>query len=252
MEFDRKKWAREELRRAIEIEEKSRGEKSEKDLQNLAAEDAIKSLKIAEWCYETGLDSGAPRGLVCQMFNQLMRDQPLSPINEDEDVWILDPNQPENGTKYVCTRLPSLTKLVTADENGEKKVKYSDSGRYYAFDTFHHGRLYTGGLAESVLNDLVPIEFPYYPMGKFAICTEQFKAYPTTPDVDTIGIFHMRAPDGHVIPIDKYFKLTQDTGKWVKIDGADYQSRRKKARDISYKEYKEKMAQELPGVSDGE
>lgn len=251
MEFDRKKWAREELRRAIEIEENSRGEKSEKDPRNLAAEDAVNALNIAEWCYETGLNSGAPRGLVCQIFNQLMQDQPLSPIQEDEDIWEwleerrgISPG--ESYIKYFCKRLPTLTKLVTTDENGEEKIKYNDSGRYYCFDAFQQGRLYTGGLAEAVLNELVPIEFPYYPTGKFAIFTERFRSYPTTPDVDTIGILRMRAPDGHTIFIDRYFKLTPDGDKWIQTDGADYQSRRRKAIDIFDRQHKEKMAQEEP------
>lgn len=249
MEFDREKWAREELRIAIEIEKKSWGENSENDPKNLASDDTINSLSGAVFCYNYILNSGAPRGLVSQMLKQLMNDQPLSPIHENEDIWELDEEQPEVGTKYFCKRLPTLTKLVTIDEEGKEKVKYNDSGRYYAFDTFQPGRLYTGGLAEGVLNDLVPIKFPYHPMGKFAICTERFKSYPTTSDVDTIGILHMRVPDGHVIPIDKYFKLTPDTGKWVKINGADYQSRRKKARNISYKEYKEQMVRK---ASNGE
>lgn len=248
MKFDREKWAQEELRRAIEIEKNSRGEKSE-DVSEDLANDTIQALTAAVFCYEYILHSEVPKGLVSQVLNQLIQEQPLTPIHEDDDIWELDENQPETGTKYFCTRLPSLTKLVTTDEDGEEKVKYNDSGRYYCFDVFQPGRLYTGGLAEAVLNELAPIEFPYHPSGKFAICTERFRAYPTTPGVDTVGVLHMRVPDGHTVSINKYFKLMPDGSKWVETNGADYQSRRRKARDISYKEYKEKVAQE---ETDGE
>lgn len=251
MEFDRNKWAQEEVRIAIEIEKNSRGEKSD-DVSEDLTNDIVQALTTAALCYGHILYNDVPKGLVSKILNQLIQEQPLSPIHENDDIWELHDEQSEHGTKYFCTRLPSLTKLVTTDENGEEKVKYNDTGRYCCFDIFQPGRLYTGGLAEAVLNELVPIEFPYHPMGKFAICTERFKAYPTTSDVDTIGILHMRVPDGHVVPIDRYFKLTPDTGTWVQTDGADYQSRRKKARDISYKEYKEKMVQEQQETSDGE
>lgn len=247
MEFDREKWAREEIRLAIELEKNSRGEKTENDPRDFT-DDAINSLMVAGDCYEDILHSGAPRGLVFQMLNQLMQEQPLSPIHEDEDVWMLDPNQPENGTKYVCTRLPTLTKLVTTDENGDEKVEYNDLGRYYCFDLRHSTRPYTGDLAGAVLNEIEPIIFPYHPVGKYAIYTERLRAYETTEDVDTIGILHMRTPSKGLIAINKYFKLTPDKKVWVETDGVDYLTRKKKARDISYKEYKEKMAQE---ASDG-
>lgn len=244
MEFDLKKWAQEELRIAIETEEKSQGENSEKDTKR--ANDILKALETAEGCYEVILDSRAPRSLVSQMLSQLMNGQPLSPIYDTDDIWELDENQPEYGIKYVCKRLPTLTKLVTKDEGGEEKVEYNDLGRYYCFDLAHSNRPFTGGLGGAVLNALEPITFPYYPIGKYSIFTERLRAYQdiSEDDVDTIGILRIRYPTSQIFTVEKYFKLTPDKEKWVETDRADYQARRRKAHDISYKAYKKKMDQE--------
>lgn len=219
----RKKWASDEIQLAIQLEKNAPGEETEKADQT---NPVIDSLNLTHKLYCEVLDSGAPVGLVFRLLKQLVSHQPLTPIPDEDDIWEPSEDQPESGTKYICKRLYTLTKLV--HPNGQ--VEFNDIGRYQCFDIRMAGPLpYTGGLGGSILNEMFPIEFPYYPIGKYSIFLSRFRAY-EGKDFDTIGILHIKMPSGQLIRVERYFKLAADKTQWVEIDKREFNAREERSR----------------------
>lgn len=183
-----------------------------------------------------GLDSP---GVAKTILTQLLHEDPLSAIEADnEEDWVVvggfDPaegNDNPGFTMYQCKRRSTLYKKVTYDrKTGEvDETKYSDASRAVCFD-IDTEEMYQGGIAHAVFDEMVPIQFPYSPIGRYRIFTEEFKAYKDADENDTVGVLYIRDTDGRMTEVKRFFKVDHKTKEYMEIDRNEYYSRRSKAR----------------------
>lgn len=159
---------------------------------------------------------------------QFMNEQPLSEITGAEGEWELTEDNKETGDKYyVSNRLNTLYKL----EHKDGTTEYNDVNRYLMMDVNDKERGYfIGGLGASVFNAMIPIQFPYFPIGRFKVFIEEFKCHKESEkESDTYAVHMFKHPDGNMLAVNKYFKKDVETDQWVEIDKMEFMSRRKKA-----------------------
>lgn len=218
--MDAREWAKNEIELAIKNEHQPNA--TEKEIQF-----GTGCFEAALHAYETMVeDVNAGKGalgLNAQILIQLVNKLPLTPIDDISDNWE-EIASDEHGILYRCKRLDSLNKLVKPD----KTVKFTDTNRYYCVDINDPESPFTGGLAGRVLDDILPIQFPYQPVGKIRIFLEQFSAYPDKKEPDTFGVLYFRFPDGQMQNANRYFKSDPKTEEWEEIRMTEYGSRRKK------------------------
>lgn len=199
--------------------------------------------------YETALDlycdfidgtveAQIPERMVRSVLSQLMDENPLTPIEDIEDEWKLVEGIDSTGTGtqiYKSKRRPSLYKNVI--RSGEKEeIHFSDTGRAFCVD-INTGRKRNWGIGITVLDEMMPITFPYEPLGKIKIYEETIKRCSALEEGydDTIGILYFRLPDGKMINVSRFF--TNDCGKMKEIDLETYKKIKKEA-DQNEKEEK--------------
>lgn len=187
-------------------------------------------------------------GIAKTIFTQLLHEEPLTPIEDNEDDWVFvggfDPaegNDNPGWTIYQCKRRSSLFKKVTCGrKDGEKdEIKFSDMGRYVCID-INTEQMYTGGMGSAILDEMIPISMPYSPLGKIKIFTEDFKCHEDFDgDSDTVGILYFRMPDGQMKEIKRFFKEDYKTHEMKEIGMTEYLARKKKAEGLKRKEANE-------------
>lgn len=157
---------------------------------------------------------------------QFMNEQPLSVITGAEGEWDLM-EETENGDKYyVSNRLNTLYKL----EHPDGTTEYNDVNRYLLLDVNAEKKGYfVGGLGQQIFNAMVPIEFPYFPIGRYKIFIEDFKCHHAAAENDTYGVLVIKNPEGKMMNVNRFFKKDYETKEWVEILKTEYMSRRKKA-----------------------
>lgn len=174
------------------------------------------------------------------VFIQLLYEQPLSPIEDNEEDWVIvegfDPaagNENPGWSIYQSKRCSTLFKKVTYEQKtGEiNTVKFSDTGRAVCMD-INTNQTYTGGMGFVVLDEMFPINMPYQPIGKIKIFTEDFKYHEDHEgDFDTIGILYFRMADSQMKKVMRFFKEDYKTHEMVEIDKTEYFARKKKAEN---------------------
>lgn len=187
-------------------------------------------------------------GIAKTIFTQLLHEEPLTPIDDNEDDWVFaggfDPaagNDNPGWMIYQCKRRSTLFKKVTYDrKTGEEDgVKFSDTGRYVCVD-INTEQMYTGGMGPAILDEMIPISMPYSPLGKIKIFTEDFKCHEDFDgDFDAVGILYFRMPDGQMKEIKRYFKEDYKTHEMKEIGMTEYLARKKKAEGLKRKEANE-------------
>lgn len=193
--------------------------------------------------FTEGLDKP---GIAKTIFTQLLNEDPLTPIEENvEEDWIavagFDPaagTENPGFTVYQNRRRSTLFKRVTYNRKTGKgeEVKYTDSGRYTCID-IDTERMYIGGMGSMVLDEMMPITFPYSPIGKIKIFTEDFKAFQDCEeDFDTVGVLYIRDTSGRMIEVKRFFKQDHKTKEMVEIDINEYISRKQKSIAAKKKE----------------
>lgn len=176
-------------------------------------------------------------GIAKTIFTQLLHEEPLTPIEDNEDDWVFaggfDPaagNDNPGWTIYQCKRRSTLFKKVTYDrKTGEvNETRFSDAGRAICID-INTNQMYTGGMGQVVLDEMMPVEIPYQPIGKIKIFTEDFKCHGDFKgDIDTVGVLYFRMADGQMKEIKRFFKEDHKTHQMVEINMTEYLGRKKK------------------------
>lgn len=167
---------------------------------------------------------------------ELLRENPLTPIEDNESEWLLigsgedDENKEEVNFIFQHKRRSTLFKQTIVSNREYKEVKYSDTDRATCID-IDTEEMYIGGVGMVLLNELVPITFPYSPNGTIKIYTEDFKYYEESETDDTIGVLYFRFPDGQMKEVKRFFKKDYKTGEMVEIDRQEYFIRRAKKKD---------------------
>lgn len=180
-------------------------------------------------CYDSALKafnclmedghSGMSIGITKSILNRLIDGQPLTPIEDTEDIWVNKWSDKDGNAHYQCKRMSSLFKTVYSDG----AVKYSDNDRVVCIDWDDYNHTYHFGFVTRIINEMFPIEMPYIPNGQFKVKVKDFLVDPKNGDFDTVGIYDGVKPDGELVSIYRYFKESENG--WDEIDKEEYYNR---------------------------
>lgn len=220
-------WAENEVKIACERERaESKAPEGEWDYGCACYESALKAYKSL---MEDG-HSGMSFSLTRHILNRLMRGQPLTPIEDTEDVWNYI-NDREDGFKhYQCKRMSSLFKYVYP--NGT--VKYTDVDRCYAVYSDNPNTSWSNGLIRSIIDEMFPITMPYVPGDPIKVVCEEFLVDPKNGDYDTIGVLYAMK-DGEKIEINRFF--AERGREMVEIQKTEYTFRKMRANERNKPKY---------------
>lgn len=212
-------WAENEVKIACERERaESKTPEGEWDYGCACYESALKAYK----CLMEDGHSGMSFSITRQILNRLMKGQPLTPIEDTDDVWgcLIDG---EDGFKeYQCKRMSSLFKKVYPDGT----VRYTDNDRYYAVYSDSPDTSWSNGLVRDIIDEMFPITMPYIPGNPIKVVCEEFLVDPKNGDYDTIGVLYAMK-DGEKIEINRFF--AERGREMVEIQKSEYVIRKLKA-----------------------
>ena len=151
---------------------------------------------------------------------RLIEGQPLTPIEDTEDVWS-DARDRGEVVNYQCKRMSSLFKYVYADGT----VKYRDVDRFCGINLDNPNASYHSGLIDRVMEEKFPITMPYFPESKpFKVYREDFLVDSKNGDFDTVGILYAIVPEGYKVEINRFFK--EENNEFVEITEVEYNMRK--------------------------
>lgn len=213
-------WAENEVRIACERERSaSKTPEGKWDYGCACYESALKAYK----CLMEDGHSGMSFSITRQILNRLMRDQPLTPIEDAEDIWNFICTNEDGSKGYQCKRMSSLFKDVYPDGT----VKYKDVDRYYVTYAENSNTTWKNGFVMRIVDELFPITMPYIPGEPIKVVCEEFLVDPKNGDYDTVGILYAMK-DGEKTAINRF--LAEKGGKMVEIQETEYQKRKLKAK----------------------
>lgn len=190
-------------------------------------------------CYESALKafktlcddghSGLSIKITQSILNRLINRQPLTPIEDTDDIWY-ECHHYEDGHKlYQCKRMSSLFKDVYADGT----VEYSDNSRLYCVNIHNQNDTYSSGLVRRIVDKMFPITMPYIPGKPIKVYCEDFLTDKKNGDFDTVGVFYaLKTENGEQkkIEINRFFREPKDNEKlihgWVEISKEEYMQRK--------------------------
>ena len=216
-------WAKREVEIACKRENPERKE-GEFDYGCACYESALKAF---ESLCEDG-HSGSSIGFTKAILNRLIDGQPLTPIEDIDDVWEKCTRSKDLPyVSYQCKRMSSLFKYVYADGH----VKYTDIDSSYCVSINNHNCTYGFGLARRIFDEMFPITMPYMPGKPTAIFCEDFLVDKKNGDFDTVGIFYvLKDENGEQkrIEINRFFRAPEgdEDGAWTEIDEDEYYDRK--------------------------
>lgn len=204
-------WAKKEIEIACKKENPNRKE-GEWDYGCACYESALKA-------FESLLEDGHSGTSICftkQILNRLIDGEPLTPIEDTEDVWNLCTYQLKDYEEYQCTRMSSLFKKVYHDGT----IKYSDANRVIGID-IRNGVSYNMGFLSSIVDEKYPIKMPYDPE-QYLVYTEDCLYDPKNGDFDTIHVVKIKLPNGEFEIVNRYFKEDDNSTGLIEISEAEY------------------------------
>lgn len=204
-----KSWAELEIERACNREK----EMCEHDYTYVCGcyESALKAYKSLE---EDG-HSGLSISFTKMILDRLIEHLPITPLEDLEEDWeLVDEYNDEKS--YQHKRYSGLFKTI----NKDNKIRYNDVNKSYAVDVDNPHASYYNGLINSIITEMFPIKFPYYPIGSIKVFCETFLVDPKNGDYDTKGILYGIAPHGERIEINKFFH--EENGEFKEINKEEY------------------------------
>lgn len=221
-------WAEREVEIACQRE---RGDAPEEEWDYGCAcyQSALKAFKSLE---EDG-HSGYSIGFTKQILNRLIDGNPLTPIEDTDDIWNDVTDSDKSQKKYQCKRMSSLFKTIHSDGT----VEYSDNNRFIMVETLSDTTWHSG-LVSNVLKEMYPIKMPYIPANRpYKAMCEEYLTDRKNGDFDTVGILSVIEPDGKTVEINRYFKDIPDG--WEEIDLEEFKNRRAMHYERRNKEQKD-------------
>ena len=213
-------WAEEEIRIACERE---RGGASEDEWNYGVAcyESALKAFRSLLEDEHSGMSIGFTLGIL----NRLVKGQPLTPIEDTDDVWEERGAylSEANYTTYQCRRMSSLFKDVYADGH----IEYLDVNRFRCV-TLNSSACWSNNYIARIAGEYFPITMPYIPRTYTVVC-EEFLTDRKNGDFDTIGILYIYGDTGERKEVNRYFAEAEEG--WREIDRAEYEQRRQMDAD---------------------
>lgn len=179
-------------------------------------------VKFADQIKDNGI-AGFQKGVLVGILERLINDKPLTPIEDEPDMWEILSSHEKSHTVYQCMRYPSLFKTVYDDG----KVKYNDARRFVAEDISANGHLHLDDckIITNIMENCHPITMPYYPA--IEPIRISYSAFHHKPDMNSIGWWNAIDTIGIEDPIDGhniYFQEVEgaDGYKWKEISEEDY------------------------------
>lgn len=214
-------WAKREVEIACERENPNR-KGDEFDYGCACYESALKAF---ESLCEDG-HSGFSIKMTQAILNRLLDGQPLTPIEDTDDVWTLCTDYTDDSDVYQCKRMGSLFKNVYSDGT----VKYNDVDRIRCVDIHNPHNTYYSGLVTKIIDEMLPIALPYMPGKPIKVYCEDFLTDEKNGDFDTVGVFYaLKTENGEQkkIEINRFFKESKccETG-WIEITRREYSERK--------------------------
>lgn len=216
-------WARKEVEIACKKENPDRKD-GEFDYGCVCYESALKAFESL--CGDG--HSGFSIKMAQSILNRLIDGQPLTPIEDTDDVWNVCTWSDSDGSKvYQCTRMPSLFKHIHPDET----IKYTDVERTYCVDINNPRIAYGSGLGSRVIDEMFSIVMPYMPGKPIKVYCEDFLTDKKNGDFDTVGVFYaIKNENGQQerIEINRFFREPEgdEEGKWTEISEDEYEERK--------------------------
>ena len=174
----------------------------------------MSALKAFESLCDDG-HSGYSFSVTRSILKKLLDNRPLTPITDEDfvnQISIFDDRE-----EYQCSRMSSLFKTVYEDGS----VEYSDVNRAYSFDAEFPDDTFTCGFDEDFLDKLIPITLPYNGTStKYEIKVQRFD---TKDGVEYRAILSIKDPDGKVIPIDKYYRISNEDSEHKVITKEEFE-----------------------------
>ena len=217
-------WAEREVAIACEKEkEKSNKKDGEFDYGCACYESALKAFKTL--CDDG--HSGFSIKITQSILNRLINWQPLTPIEDTDDVWYECHSYEDGHELYQCKRMSSLFKDVYADGT----VEYSDNNRLYCININNPTDMYYSGLVRRIIDKMFPITMPYIPGKPIEVYCEDFLTDERNGDFDTIGVLYaLKTENGEQkkIEINRFFREPKDNEErdWVEISIGEYMQRK--------------------------
>ena len=188
-------------------------------------------------CYESALKafkslcdeghSGYSIKMAQSILNRLIDGNPLTPIEDTDDVWNLIENHEDGYRSYQCKRMYSLFKDVYADGT----VKYDDINRSYCIDIHNPNNEYSSRLVRRIIDKMFPITMPYMPGKPIKVYCEDFLTDKKNGDFDTVGVFYALKTENdkqEKIEINRFFRAPKDNEErgWIEISKEEYMQRK--------------------------
>lgn len=217
-------WAKREVEIACNKENPNRKE-GEFDYGCACYESALKAF---ESLYEDG-HSGFSIKMTQAILDRLLDGQPLTPIEDIDDVW----NECfyfKDGLKvYQCKRMSSLFKKISTDGN----IKYEDIDSSYCVSIHNPNNIYYSKLVRRIIEEMFPITMPYMPGKPIKVYCEKFLTDKKNGDFDTVGVFYaLKTENGkqEKIEINRFFREPEgdEAGSWTEISKEEYYERKER------------------------
>ena len=215
-------WAEREV--AIACEKENPNKKDvEFDYGCACFESALKAFKsLCDDCH-----SGFSIKMTQVILNRLIDGNPLTPIEDMDDVWNLIENHEDGYRSYQCKRMYSLFKDVYADGT----VKYDDINMSYCIDIHNPNNEYSSRLVRRIIDKMFPITMPYMPSKPIKVYCEDFLTDKKNGDFDTVGVFYALKTENdkqEKIEINRFFRAPKDNEErdWVEISKEEYMQRK--------------------------
>lgn len=216
-------WARKEIEIACK---RGNPDRAEGEFDYGCCESALKAFESLMGDGHSGFSIGLTRGIL----NRLIDGQPLTPIEDTDDIWSERLDYHDSYASYQCKRMSSLFKDVYADG----KVEYYDVNYCECINIDDPIITYRSSLVSSLIHKMFPITMPYIPDKPMRVMCEDFLTDEKNGDFDTVGIFYaLKNKNGEQekIEINRFFREPYEGEEciykgWVEISKEEYDERR--------------------------
>ena len=210
--MDNMEWAKNEVHIALERE-------ASVDDKNVGI-----GYEYVKNCFESALKayeslcrdghSGMSISITRNVLDRLIKRQPLTPIEDTEDVWTEKfwEREDDQNRIYQCNRMTCFWKHVYPDGT----IIYSDNERSCGINMNGPVCTYHSGLITRIVDEIFPITMPYCPPNEpYKVYTEEFLFDARNGDFDTVHIHYIQTPDGDKVDVNRVF-IESELG-WTEI-----------------------------------
>lgn len=195
-------------------------------------------------CYESALEAfevlcnqghnGFSIKMTQAILNRLVDGQPLTPIEDTDDIWKERDKVCNDRKTYQCKRMDALFKEVYDDG----RIEYIDVDYCKCIDINNLDVTYALGLVTKIIHEMFPITMPYMPGNLIKVFCEDFLTDRKNGNFDTMGVFYaLKDNNGEQekIDISRFFREPNEGEEhtypgWVEISKEEYEER--KARKL--------------------